>query len=54
MAVCHLKQGDKELSVKFLNEALEANSDLDSEFSYFFPEGVRDLDIEHIIQHYKK
>lgn len=54
MAVCHLKLGEKELSVKFLGEALEANSDLESEFSYFFPEGVRELEIELIIQQYKK
>jgi len=54
MAVCHLKQGEKELSAKFLEEALEANSDLESEFSYFFPEGVREPDIERIIQQFKK
>ena len=54
MAVCHLKQGEKELSVKFLEEALEANSDLESEFAYFFPEVTREPDIERIIQQYKK
>jgi len=54
MAVCHLKQEEKELSAKFLEEALKANSDLESEFAYFFPEGVRDTDIERIIQLYKK
>ncbi|MCK4881270.1 MAG: hypothetical protein KAS82_11430, partial [Bacteroidales bacterium] len=54
MAVCHLKQGEKELSVKFLEEALEANGDLESEFAYFFPEGAREPDIERIIQQYKK
>ncbi|MCK5066047.1 MAG: tetratricopeptide repeat protein [Bacteroidales bacterium] len=54
MAVCHLKMGKKELSVKFLEEALAANSDLDSEFGYYFPEGKRDADIESIIQQFKK
>jgi tetratricopeptide (TPR) repeat protein len=54
MAICHLKLGEKKLSVKFLKEALEANSDLESEFAYFFPEGVREPEIERIIQQYKK
>jgi tetratricopeptide (TPR) repeat protein len=54
MAVCHLKMGEKELAVKFLEEALLLNSDLESEFSYFYPETSRDSDIERIIQQYKK
>jgi tetratricopeptide (TPR) repeat protein len=54
MAICHLKMGEKVLSAKFLEEALMANSDLESEFAYFFPEGVREADIERIIQQYKK
>ena len=54
MAVCHLKQGERELARKFLDEALKTNSDLESEFSYFFPEGSRESDIERIIQQYKK
>ena len=44
----------EELSLKFLEEALEANSDLESEFGYFFPVDTRDADIERIIQQYKK
>ena len=54
MAVCHLKQGEKKLAVKFLEEALKANSDLESEFAYFFPEGAREPEIERIIKQYKK
>ena len=54
MAVCHLKQGEKKLAVKFLEEALEANSDLESEFAYFFPEDAREPEIERIIKQYKK
>ncbi len=54
MAVCHLKQQEMELSLKFLEEALEVNSDLESEFGYFFPDGSRDPEIERIIQQYKK
>jgi tetratricopeptide (TPR) repeat protein len=54
MAVCHLKMGEKELSIKFLGEALAASSDLESEFGYYFPEGTRDADIESIIQQHKK
>jgi hypothetical protein len=54
MAICHLKLGEKALSAKFLEEALIANPDLESEFAYFFPEGVREPDIERIIQQYKK
>jgi hypothetical protein len=54
MAVCHLKMGEKELSLKFLEEALTANKDLESEFAYYFPEGSRDEDIERIIQMFKE
>jgi tetratricopeptide (TPR) repeat protein len=54
MAVCHLKLGEKELTVKFLEEALEGNADLESEFAYYFPERIREPDIERIIQQYKK
>jgi len=54
MAVCHLKLGERELAIKFLEEALKTNNDLESEFSYFFPEGSRESDIERIIQQYKK
>ncbi len=50
MAVCHLKLGEKDLAKKFLTEALEKNSSFVSEFGYYFPDGTRDDDIEHIIQ----
>ena len=54
MAVCHLKQGEKDLAGKFLEEGLAANSDLESEFGYYFPEGSLDGEIKRIIQQYKK
>ncbi len=54
MAVCHLKMGEKELSRKFLNEALAANADLESDFAYYFPEGSRDAETDSIIKKYKK
>jgi len=54
MAVCHLKLGEKELASRFLEEALEEDGTLEPEFSYFFPEGIREPDIERIIQQYKK
>ena len=54
MAICHLKLGEKKLAVKLLEEALEANSALESEFAYFFPEGEREPEIEGIIKQYKK
>jgi hypothetical protein len=54
MAVCHLKLGEKDLAIKFLQEGLQVNSNLESEFSYFFPEGSRDAAIERIIQQYKQ
>jgi len=53
-AVCHLKLGEKELSMKFLEEALKVDADLETEFAYYFPEGIREPDIERIIQQYKK
>ncbi|MEN8201270.1 MAG: tetratricopeptide repeat protein [Bacteroidota bacterium] len=54
MAVCHLKLGEKELSLKFLDEALSANVALESEFGYYFPEGSRNKEFERIIQQHKK
>ena len=54
MAICHLKMGEKELCMKFLEEALAANSDLESEFAYYYPQGKRDASIESIIQKSKK
>jgi tetratricopeptide (TPR) repeat protein len=54
MAVCHLKQGEKELGIKFLEEALSANKDLESEFGYYFPEGSQDETIESILERFKK
>jgi len=54
MAVCHLKMGEKKLSLKFLEEALQDNADLESEFGYYFPEGSRDAEFETVIKKYKK
>ena len=54
MAVCHLKLKDKELGKKFMEEALSSNSSLESEFGYYYPEGIRDAEIENIIQQFKK
>jgi tetratricopeptide (TPR) repeat protein len=54
MAVCQLKLGEEELGMKFLEEALAKNSDLDSEFGYYFPEGSQDASIKSILQRYKK
>jgi tetratricopeptide (TPR) repeat protein len=54
MAVCHLKMGEKELSLNFLKEALQDNADLESEFAYYFPEGSREKEFEAIIKQYKK
>lgn len=53
MAVCHLKLGKKALATKFLKEALSANSSLESEFSYYFPENSRDAEIERLIRQYR-
>jgi len=53
MAVCHLKLEEKNLAKKFLKEALQANSELITEFDYYFPEGSRSNDIERIIQQHK-
>ncbi|MCK5135470.1 MAG: tetratricopeptide repeat protein [Bacteroidales bacterium] len=53
MAICHLKLGEKELAAKFLEEALEVNSSLVSEFGYYFPEGSYDSRIERIIEQFK-
>lgn len=53
LAVCHLKLGQKDLSLKFLTEALEENNALVSEFGYYFPEGTYDSKVEQIIKKYK-
>ncbi len=53
MAVCHLKLEEKELSAKFLVEALKENNSLVSEFDYYFPEGSYDSRFERIIEQYK-
>jgi hypothetical protein len=54
MAVCHLKLKEKELALKFLQEGLSLNPELETEFAYYFPAGNRDEDIEGIIQQYRK
>jgi len=54
MAVCHLKLGEEDLALKFLEEALSMDGSLESEFGYFYPEGSRNNKVERIIQQYKK
>ncbi|MEN8156594.1 MAG: tetratricopeptide repeat protein [Bacteroidota bacterium] len=53
MAVCQLKLGEKKLAAGFLQEGLEADQSLLTEFAYFFPEGSYGSKIERIIQQYK-
>jgi tetratricopeptide (TPR) repeat protein len=53
MAVCHLKQDEKELAKKFLQEALVLDGTMAKEFEYYFPAGTCDADVERIIQLYK-
>lgn len=54
MAVCNLKQDEAGLAVKFLNEGLEKDSTLVSEFEYYFPKGSTSRKIGRIIQQYKQ
>ena len=53
MAICHLKLGERNLAVKFLQEALELDQSLVTEFHYYFPEGTYNREIARIIQQYK-
>ncbi|MFO7934362.1 MAG: tetratricopeptide repeat protein [Bacteroidales bacterium] len=50
IAVCHLKLGKRKLAINFLEEALELNADMLSEFSYYFPEDGWNTDIRNIIK----
>jgi tetratricopeptide (TPR) repeat protein len=53
MAVCHVKLGENALAVKFLEEGLEIDSSLVSDFAFFYPEGSSDRNIERVIKQYK-
>jgi tetratricopeptide (TPR) repeat protein len=53
LAVCHLKLKDEKLAAKFLQEGLEKDPALLSEFAYYFPEGSFSKDIQRIIQRFK-
>ena len=54
MSVCHLKLDQVDLALKFLEEGLSIDGSLESEFSYYYPEGSRIAKVDSIIQQYKK
>ncbi|MFO7671840.1 MAG: tetratricopeptide repeat protein [Bacteroidales bacterium] len=53
MAVCHLKLGENHKAAKLLEEGLEQDSSLVSDFAHYHPEGSYGIDIKRIIQKYK-
>jgi tetratricopeptide (TPR) repeat protein len=53
MAVCHLRTGNRELALRFLGEALEADSSMLEEFELHYPGRTGVTRIDRLIQSYK-